>query len=69
MPETAPEHRGPLLDTLADALRDVTKLNVLVAYAPGVPNREDHLTALQAGFDGLAAIIGDVDVLDPPEEV
>lgn len=68
MADTEPEHRGPVLDALGDALRDVGKLNILVAYSPGISNREDHLDAIQDGFAGLAAIIPDVDLLDPPEE-
>lgn len=68
MPDTSPDFAGPILDTLGDALRDVGKLNMLVAYSPGISNREDHLTAIQDGFSGLAAIIPDVDLLDPPDE-
>lgn len=68
MPDTSPAHEGPLLDTLGDALRDIGKLNILVAYSPGIPNREDHLQELQDGFEGLADLIDDVNVIDPPEE-
>lgn len=68
VPETEPEARGVLLELLDDALRDVNKLNVLVAYAPGLANREAHLTALQEGIEGLVAVITDANPLDPPEE-
>lgn len=68
MPDTSPDFDGPLLNALGDALREVGKLNVLLAYAPGLANREAHLLAVQEGFAGLAAIIPDVDRLDPPDE-
>lgn len=68
MPETEPETRGVLLELLEDALRDANKLNILVAYAPGLANREAHLEALQVGIEGLVAVIGDANPFDPPEE-
>lgn len=68
MPELEPDHVGPSLDTLGDALRDLHKLNVLVAYVPDLSNRANHLEALQEGIEGLSAVIPDLDTLDPPEE-
>lgn len=68
MPELEPDHKGPTLDILGDALRDLHKLNIVVAYVPSLSNRSDHLEALQEGIEGLTAVIPDLDVLDPPEE-
>lgn len=67
MPDTEPEIRGPLLEMLGAALSEMNPLNHLVAYSPGIANRSDHLLAIQDGIEGLAAIIPDVNPLDPPE--
>lgn len=68
MPDTEPEIRGPLLEMLGAALSELNRLNFLVAYTPDLSNRGTHLLEIQDGIDSLAAIIPDVNPLDPPEE-
>ena len=68
MPDTTPETRGPLLQMLGDVLGELNRLNVLIAYAPDISDRETHLLAIQEGTVGIAAVLPDVDPLDPPEE-
>lgn len=68
MPDTSPEIRGPVLEMLGAALSELNRLNILVAYAPDITNRDTHLLAIQDGIAGLAAALPDVDPLTPPEE-
>ena len=63
-----PEPTGTVVEALDAALRHVNRLNVLAAYVPTLANRTTHLTALQAGAEGLLALALAANPLDEPEE-
>lgn len=60
MADTEPSPEGPIGALIERADEHLAELNVALAYAPDLSNRETHLQSVQDLVDALAALQADL---------